>query len=76
MESWIFVLMELCEMQEMEIGESHVVGYSILSLLVVSDVENELDQQLLYELFSEKFANEGDSRHWLLKNNYNNKIHR
>ena len=76
MESWIFVLMELCEMQEVEIGEPHVVGYPILSLLVVSDVENELDQQLLYKLFCEKFANQGDSRHWLLKFNYNNKIHR
>ena len=44
-------------MQEVDVGESHVVGYPILSLLTVSEVDNKLDLQFLYALFREKFAN-------------------
>ena len=61
--SRIFLLIQFCDKKEVEVCESHVIGNPILLLLVLSDVENELDQQLFYELFSEKFSNLLYSRH-------------
>jgi hypothetical protein len=57
----IHLLVEVKLVEEAEIGELEVKGESALGLLLVVEVEDELGEQLLYDLFGKKTPNFRDS---------------